>query len=131
MSSLAIATVAAPTVRSDTRLDEVVANVASTALRRVVVIDAQRYVLGIITDADLIERLSGGAHAGLLRIFRSHIPFWSSEETIRDALAELHARQAQDVMRRDVVVVAANASIVEAMQRMMEQHINTKITKAF
>jgi len=112
-----------PTVTSDTPLDEVVAKVAGTALRRVVVIDAQRHVLGIITDADLIERLSGGAHAGLLQILRSHIPFLSNEEAIRGALAELHAQHAQDVMRRDVVVVAANASIVEAIQRMMDQHI--------
>jgi len=113
----------APTVAPDTPLDEVVGKVAGTILRRVVVVDDQRHIIGIITDADLLERLSGGAHAGLLQVLRSHIPFLTSADTIRDALVELHAQRAQDVMRRDPVVIAANASIVEAIQLMMAHHI--------
>jgi CBS domain-containing protein/nucleotide-binding universal stress UspA family protein len=113
----------APTVAPDTPLDEVVGKVAGTVLRRVVVVNTERQVIGIITDADLLDRLNGGAHVGVLQVLRSHIPFLTSADTLRGAMAELHAQRAQDVMRRDPVVIAANASIVEAIQRMMAEHI--------
>src|SRR6266545_4095707 len=112
-----------PTVAPETPLDEVVGKLVRAPLRRVLVVDAQRHVGGIITDAYLIERVMGGARAGLLQVLRSHMPFLSSDDTVRSALAELHAQRAQDVMRRDPVVIAASATIVAAIQVMLEHHI--------
>jgi CBS domain-containing protein/nucleotide-binding universal stress UspA family protein len=112
-----------PTVSPTTPLDEVVGKLVGAALRRVVVVDPQRHVLGIITDADLIGRLSEAAAASLLQVLRSHLPFLGSDDAGRQALFQLHTRQAQDVMRRDPVVIAASASIVEAIQSMMRHRI--------
>jgi CBS domain-containing protein len=112
-----------PTVMPSTPLDEVLGKLVGTALRRVVVTDPQRRVLGMITDADLIERLGESAHASLLQILRSHLPFLGSDDVGRQALTQLHSWQAQDVMRRDPIVIGANAPIVEAIQVMMTKHI--------
>ena len=112
-----------PTAAPATPLDEVIGKLVSTALRRVVITDPQRHVLGMITDADLIERLGESANASLLQILRSHLPFLGSDDAGRQALAQLHTWQAQDVMRRDPIVIGANAPIVEAIQVMMTKHI--------
>lgn len=45
-----------PTVRPDARLEEIVRALESSYRRRVVVLDADRRVLGIITDGDLLRR---------------------------------------------------------------------------
>jgi CBS domain-containing protein len=101
----------------------VVGKVVSTALRRVVVVDTQRRAIGIITDAALIGRLSGTTQAGLLQMLRSRIPFLGGDLAERQALVNLREQRAQDVMQRDPVVIPASATIVEAIQRMMEHHI--------
>lgn len=111
------------TVTPLSRLDEVVSKVIGAVSRRVVVVNEQRHVIGIITDADLIGRLSGPAHAGLLQMLRSHIPFLGGDAAGQQALVDLHEQRALDVMRRDPYVIAASASIVEAIRVMMEQHV--------
>jgi CBS domain-containing protein/nucleotide-binding universal stress UspA family protein len=111
------------TVSPTTPLDEVVGKLVGTTLRRVVVTDGQRHVLGMITDADMIGRLRESAYASLLQVLRSHLPFLGSDDAGRQALVQLHTQQAQDVMRRDPIVIGANAPIVEAIQVMMAQHI--------
>jgi len=112
-----------PTVTPETPLDVVVGKVVSTALRRVVVVDAQRHAIGIITDAALIGRLGGTTQAGLLQVLRSRIPFLGGDIAERQALVSLREQCAQDVMQRDPVVIPASATIVEAIQRMMQHHI--------
>jgi len=104
-------------------LDEVVGKLVGAALRRVVVVDPQRHVLGIITDADLIGRLNDSAAASLLQVLRTHLPFVGSDDAGRQALSQLHTWHAQDVMRRDPVVLSAHAPIVDAIQVMMTRHI--------
>src|SRR6266545_4617426 len=111
------------TVTPATPLDEVVGKLVGSALRRVVVTDPQRHVLGMITDADLIARLSESTYASLLQVLRSHLPFLGSDDAGRQALSQLHTWQAQDVMRRDPVVLSAQAPIVDAIQVMMTRHI--------
>ncbi len=112
-----------PTVTPDTPLDEVVATVVSTALRRVVVVDRQRHVVGIVTDTDLIDRLSGVASASLLHVLRNRVPCMAADDTMASTLADLHTQRTQEVMRRDPVVITASAPIVETIQVMMEHQI--------
>ncbi len=109
------------TVTPQSRLDEVVGKVVTTPARQVVVIDEQRHVLGVITDADLIGRLSGPAHAGLLHLLRSHLPFLGGDDVGQQALVDLHEQRALDVMQHESSVIQAGATIVEAIQRMMAE----------
>jgi CBS domain-containing protein/nucleotide-binding universal stress UspA family protein len=110
-------------VTPDTPLDVTVGKVVSTALRRVVVVDSQRRVIGIVTDADLIGRISETASASLLHVLRNHRRFAASDDTVSAALANLGMQTTRDVMRRDPIVIAASASIVAAIQAMTVRHI--------
>jgi CBS domain-containing protein/nucleotide-binding universal stress UspA family protein len=112
-----------PTVTPEAGLDEVVGKVVGTPLRRVVVIDPQRHVTGIITDADLIGQLDESSSTSLLHVLRNRIPFWGDDTGAQQALAHLRAHRAQDVMRPNPVVIAANAPIVAAIQVMMQHSI--------
>lgn len=57
----------APAVRPDARLEEIVRALESSYQRRVVVVDPERRVLGIITDGDLLRRSRYAQDPGLLR----------------------------------------------------------------
>ena len=54
-----------PAVQSAAPLNMVVELLVNATQRRIVVVDAQRRVLGIITDGDLLKRASAGERAGL------------------------------------------------------------------
>lgn len=56
-----------PTVHPDALLEEIVRALESSYQRRVVVVDANRHVLGIITDGDLLRRSRYAQDPGLLR----------------------------------------------------------------
>jgi CBS domain-containing protein len=56
----------APVVRADAALPDVVAAVASTRLNRAIVVDADRRVIGIVTDADVLASSEPGARSGVL-----------------------------------------------------------------
>jgi CBS domain-containing protein len=60
-----------PTVHPDARLEEIVRALESSYQRRVVVVDEQRRVLGIITDGDLLRRSRYAQDPGLLRRLRN------------------------------------------------------------
>ena len=54
-----------PKVHVDAELNKVVDLLVSSAERRIVVVDTDGRVLGIITDGDLIKRASGTERTGL------------------------------------------------------------------
>jgi CBS domain-containing protein len=62
-----------PTVHADARLEEIVRALESSYQRRVIVVDPQRRVLGIITDGDLIRRSRYAHDPGLIRRLRNLI----------------------------------------------------------
>ncbi len=65
-----------PTVRADAPLNKVVELLASAEQRRVVVVDAQRLVLGIITDGDLLKRARPEERTGCCWRTRSSACRW-------------------------------------------------------
>ena len=60
-----------PTVHADARLEEIVRALESSYQRRVIVVDEDRRVLGIITDGDLLRRSRYAQDPGLLRRLRN------------------------------------------------------------
>ena len=56
-----------PTVRINASLAEIVDLLVSHTQRRVVVVDDQRRVVGIITDGDLIKRATAAAFGGIIQ----------------------------------------------------------------
>ena len=61
-----------PTVHPDTALPEVFQAIVSTRLNRALVVDSDHRVVGLVTDAELLERLTPSLRPGALR--RAHAP---------------------------------------------------------
>jgi CBS domain-containing protein len=98
-----------PSVAAEAPLGEVLDAVTSTRLNRAVVVDAERHVLGIVTDADLLAQLDPGGQTGLLDTLMGRGRFGGETRAT-----------ARDVMRTPPVTVAADTPVAEAAQRMLE-----------
>jgi CBS domain-containing protein len=85
-----------PVVAPDAPVSEVFQAIAATRLNRALVLDAERHVLGVISDAELLERLAPPLRRGLLSALVNRLPFGRAD---REA-AERHAsaRSAADLM---------------------------------
>lgn len=107
---VAVATV--PVVHLDTPVADVLDAVVSTRLNRAVVVDEQRRVLGVVSDAELLRRI-GGEHHGLLdRLMRrggdGHL---------------LHGRAAADLMVGPVTTVPHDLPLRNAVARMLQDNL--------
>ncbi len=105
-----------PTVGPDAGLGEVVDRVLATPLRRVVVVDDAHRVLGIIADADLLERVRAAGAPRTLTALLGRLARGSQE-----ALA-LNGRAA-DAMERQVYAVVEDAPLVEVIRLMLDQRV--------
>jgi CBS domain-containing protein/nucleotide-binding universal stress UspA family protein len=104
-----------PTVGPDASLNEVVNKILSTPLRRVVVTDEERRILGTIADRDLIKAVPRGKTGALQSIlsFLSHTP-----SGVLDLTGE-----AREVMEKDVFTVGPDAPLGEVIQTMIEKRV--------
>jgi CBS domain-containing protein/nucleotide-binding universal stress UspA family protein len=104
-----------PTVAPDAPISEVINEIVSTPLRRVVVVDTRRRVLGIIVDTNLIKAAQSeksGSLQNLLNLF----------STPREGLVRVTG-QASDIMDRHVFTVRPGTAIEEVIQLMIDKRI--------
>jgi CBS-domain-containing membrane protein len=113
----------APTVSPTTPLTEVLTLLASARVKRVVVVDADRRVVGIISDSDVIARMDPETHPGLLEQLVSKLPLGVASEEARAHLQRARGKTAADLMTRDVVTVTAEAPIDRALALSADTHI--------
>lgn len=98
-----------PSVAADASLGEVLDAVTSTRLNRAVVVDAERRVVGVVSDADLLTRLDPGAETGLLTALMG-----------RGTVSAKASAMARDVMRAPAVTVTVDTPVSEAAGVMLE-----------
>ena len=104
-----------PTVGPESSLNEVINKILSTPLRRVVVTDEERHILGIIVDRDLVKILPHGKVSGLQNIL-SHLS--------HKHVDVLNLRgEAGDVMSKDVFFVRPDTPLTEVIQTMVDKRI--------
>jgi len=84
--------------------------------RRAVVVDADRQVLGIITDGDLLQRSQHAANPGLLR--RLHYLVTGQSSAPASVLAATET--AADLMTTPVITVSVKATPDEALRLIMQ-----------
>jgi len=108
-----------PTVQADTPLPEVFQAVISTRLNRAFVVDAERRVVGLVSDAELIERLTPTLKSSALRTLMSRLPFAHPKEDPIGA----HARgsTAADVMTRHFAKIREDVMLSEAIALMLQE----------
>ena len=101
-----------PTVDPDAPLEQ-------SARRRVVVVDADRHVLGIITDGDLLRRSQQRRHPGLVDRLRTLL---TGHERVESPLPSAGER-ASELMTTPVITVHPEAHLGEALQLMTEHAV--------
>ena len=97
----------APVVRADATLDEVVDAVASTRLNRVVVVDSDNRVVGVISDADVLRSVEPAARPGVVGAL------------MRAGGAASGSATAADLMHTDAPIVTRSTTLAEAAQAMV------------
>lgn len=102
-----------PTVTPDTPLEEALNKLVATPLRRVVVVDQERRVVGIVLDRELIRRFSQQENPGLLRSLADLLTPGATTGRITGVTV-------REAMRSDVFLVQEDAPLTEVLQRMVE-----------
>jgi CBS domain-containing protein len=111
-----------PTVFPETPLAEVLQAVISTRLNRAIVVDHGRHVIGIVTDAELLERVTPSLRPNAIRALMHRLPF--THPSPRERAAEQHgaARTAGDLMLTDVTPAFEDTPLREAIGPMLRAH---------
>lgn len=102
-----------PTISPDAPLREALDKLVASPLRRVVVVDGERRVLGIVLDRELIRRFSEREKPGVLRALVNALAPGASGAGI-DGVA------VRDAMRADVFDVRVDAPVSGVLQRMVQ-----------
>ncbi len=108
-----------PTVSPQATLEEVLQALEQDRRRRVIVVDEDQQVLGIITDGDLLQRSQHAASPGLLGRLRYLVTGQSSDSASFLAATET----AVDLMTTPVFTVLVNATPDEALRLIMQHGV--------
>jgi CBS domain-containing protein len=108
-----------PTVHPDTPLPEVLQAVISTRLNRALVVDSDRRIVGIVTDAETLDRLTPSLRPGALRSFMHRLPFVHTTPGDRAAEQHARARRAADLMDPEVATATEDTLLADAIARML------------
>jgi CBS domain-containing protein len=101
----------APVAPADADLATLLDAVVSTRLNRAIVVDADRRVLGIVTDADILKAVDPSASVGVVGALM--------RTAGRPPAAKVTARE---VIARPPVTVLPDTAIAEAARLMIEKH---------
>jgi CBS-domain-containing membrane protein len=106
-----------PTVRTETSLTEIVGLLVNNFQRRVVVIDDQRQVIGIVTDGDLIKRATTTECSSIIDSLSREVPL--------DQADSFHLGQctAAEVMTEPVITVTPETTLLDALQLLLAHQI--------
>ncbi len=108
------------TVGEQATLPEVVDALTVSPVKRVIVLSADRHVVGIISDVDVLARLQEDVRPGFLLALTN----WARGKPGRIPTAPLRNQQgkeriAADIMNRDVVSIVGTATVQETIERMI------------
>ena len=110
-------------VTPDALLNQVLALLSQDPNQRVVVIDANFHVVGIISDTDLVSRMSPETHPGLLEQLVSRLPLGHRSVEARSHLQKARGKTAADLMTQPAITLRVDESIGTALAIAAEKHI--------
>ena len=111
-----------PTAHESANLEEIFELLVSSSHKRVVVLDDERHVVGVIADSDLISRVSRENWPGIIEILVAKVPIGKISGPARQHLQKLKARCAKELMTRNPITVheempVASALVISAEKR--------------
>jgi CBS domain-containing protein len=104
----------------NTRLEDVVQTLAERGVSGLPVIDAQRKIIGIITESDLL--LADEAKPPLMKT--ALYGLYIMPQRVMERAAEARGVLAEDVMTRDVVTSPPDASVSKLAHTMHDKNIS-------
>jgi CBS domain-containing protein len=104
-----------PTVHESATLEEIFQLLVSSSHKRVVVVDDERRVVGVIADSDLISRVSRENWPGLIEILVSKVPIEKISAGARQHVQKLRARSAKELMTAAPITVRQEMPVVSAL----------------
>jgi CBS-domain-containing membrane protein len=110
-------------VTRDASLTQVLELLSQDPNQRVVVIDSKLHVLGVISDTDLVSRMSPETHPGVLEQLVSKLPLGQRSANARSHLQKARGKTAADLMTEPAITVRADESIGTALAIAAEKHI--------
>ncbi|HEY3449086.1 MAG TPA: DUF190 domain-containing protein [Myxococcales bacterium] len=108
-----------PKVHPETPLAQVLQAVIATRLNRCLVVDDAGRVLGKVTDAECLERVTPALRPSALRALVHRLPFAHPSPAERESEQHATARTAQDLMVPVAVVVGEETPLREAIAAML------------
>jgi CBS domain-containing protein len=108
-----------PSVHPETPLAEVFQAIVSTRLNRALVVDSDRRVVGLVTDAELLDRLTPSLRPSALRSLMHRLPFGHPRGEEVTAEQHARARRASDLMSRDVATATEDTLLSDAIAKML------------
>lgn len=109
-----------PTVSPKATLEEILQALEQDRRRRVIVVDGERHVVGIITDGDLLRRTQEQAHPALLDRLRALV----TGQPVSVPAALSHIKEtAADLMTDVVILISVNAAPTVALSLMLQHDI--------
>jgi CBS-domain-containing membrane protein len=112
-----------PTVRDSATVETMFALLVSSTHKRVVMVDDQHRVVGIIADSDLISRVSRESWPGVFEVLKARIPIASISADARRLLQKLRARSVSELMTREVLTVHEKMPVGAALALSAEKRI--------
>jgi CBS domain-containing protein len=112
-----------PTVSPQTLLSEVLAFLAGTRMKRAVVVDNERRVKGIISETDLVARMSPETHPGILEQLVSKLHLGHRSAEALSHLQKARGKTAVDLMTAPVITLRTDESIGTALALSAEKHV--------
>lgn len=110
----------APSVYPDTPVSEVMQAVVSTRLNRALVVDRDRRVLGLITDSELLERVTPAIRPSIVHSLMMRLPFVQPRPDQQRLEQHARATIASDLMSTDVTVVKETEPLRTAIVPMLQ-----------
>jgi len=108
-----------PTVYPETPVEVVLPAVFSTRLNRAVVVDHAHHVVGIVTDAELLDRVTPSLKPGILRSLMQRLPFMHASAEDLTAQQHARARTARELMSEQVSLAKETTPLGQALAPML------------
>ena len=109
-----------PVVHPDTPINEVLQAVVATRLNRALVVDAERRVVGIVTDEEVLDRVTPAMRTGALKSLMHRLPFVHVGKAELEAEHHARARKAADLMLTEVAIAREDQLLRDAIAPMMK-----------
>jgi CBS domain-containing protein len=108
-------------VRAETPLEEVAQVVAEHHVSGVPVVDAEDHIVGILTEADLIDEHARERHIPRMALYDL---FPVSEDVLKQAYDSGKKLKARDLLRKQVIAASEETGVRELADMMVMRHIN-------